>query len=102
DNGVRYVLGLAGNERLVAQTAPEIKVAGRTAKRTGQPIRVFADFPWRTRKSWSAERRVIGKAEWTQGAANPRFIVTTCMKPSARRASSMRLSTARAARWRTG
>ena len=76
DNGVQYVLGLAGNERLVAQIAPEIKAAGRTAKRTGQPIRVFADFPWRTRKSWSAERRVIGKAEWTQGAANPRFIVT--------------------------
>lgn len=76
DNGVQYVLGLAGNARLVAQIAPEIKVAGRTAKRTGQPTRVFADFPWRTRKSWSAERRVIGKAEWTQGAANPRFIVT--------------------------
>ena len=48
----------------------------RRAKRTGQPARVFADFEYRTRKSWSAKRRVIGKAEWTNGEANPRFIVT--------------------------
>lgn len=89
-NGVQYVLGLAGNERLVANIAPELKAAERKAKRTGQPARVFAEFRYRTRKSWSAERRVIAKAEWTMrpglasgggapsndGAANPRFIVT--------------------------
>ena len=75
-NGVQYVLGLAGNERLVAKIAPEMKAAARTAKRTGQPARVFADFQYRTRKSWGRERRVVAKAEWTQGAANPRFIVT--------------------------
>ena len=76
ENGVSYVLGMAGNERLVARIAPEMKAAARTAKRTGKPARVFADFSWRTRKSWSAERRVIGKAEFTNGGANPRFIVT--------------------------
>src|ERR671929_9184 len=27
--------------------------------------------------SWSRRRRVIGKAEWTRGEANPRFIVTS-------------------------
>jgi hypothetical protein len=75
-NDVHYVLGLAGNERLVARIAPQMKAARRKAKRTGQPARVFADFTWRTRKSWSAERRVIGKAEHTNGEANPRFIVT--------------------------
>ncbi|MCR9166617.1 MAG: IS1380 family transposase [bacterium] len=75
-NGVQYVLGLAGNERLVSQIASEMKAAERKAKRTGQPARVFADFSWRTRKSWSAKRRVIGKAEFTNGSANPRFIVT--------------------------
>jgi hypothetical protein len=75
-NRVQYVLGLAGNERLIAKIAPELKAAARKAKRTGQPARVYADFVWRTRKSWSAERRVIGKAEHTNGAANPRFIVT--------------------------
>jgi hypothetical protein len=76
ENGVAYVLGLAGNERLIAEITPQLKAAERKARRTGQPARVFADFPWRTRKSWSAERRVVGKAEWTCGAANPRFIVT--------------------------
>ena len=75
-NGVQYVLGLAGNARLVSQIASEMKAAERKAKRTGQPARVFADFRYRTRKSWSAKRRVIGKAEFTNGSANPRFIVT--------------------------
>ena len=75
-NDVQYVLGLAGNSRLVVKLAPEMRKAKRRAKRTGQPARVFADFAYRTRKSWSAKRRVIGKAEWTNGGANPRFIVT--------------------------
>ena len=76
-NDVQYVLGLAGNERLVAKIAPEMRKAKRRAERTGQPARMFADFAYRTRKSWSAKRRVIGKAEHTNGEANPRFIVTS-------------------------
>ena len=76
ENGVQYVLGMAGNERLTAQIRPELKAAERKAKRTGQPARVFTDFQYRTRKSWSAARRVIAKAEHTNGSANPRFIVT--------------------------
>jgi hypothetical protein len=76
DHGVQYVLGLAGNERLTARIEPEIKTAERKARRTGHPARVFTEFAYRTRKSWAYERRVIAKAEWTQGAANPRFIVT--------------------------
>lgn len=31
---------------------------------------------WSTRKSWSQQRRVVAKAEWTRGEANPRFVVT--------------------------
>ena len=38
------------------------------------------DFTWRTLDRWDCDRRVIGKAEWTQGEANPRFIVTS-LKP---------------------
>ena len=30
-----------------------------------------------TRESWSCLRRVVAKAEWTQGEANPRFVVTS-------------------------
>ena len=75
-NDVQYVLGLAGNSRLIVKLAPELRKARIRSSRTGQPARVFADFAYRTRKSWSAKRRVIGKAEWTNGGANPRFIVT--------------------------
>lgn len=75
-NDVQYVLGLAGNARLVRKLSPEMRKARRKAKRTGQPARVFADFAYRTRRSWKGKRRVIGKAEWTNGGANPRFIVT--------------------------
>jgi hypothetical protein len=32
---------------------------------------------WLTRESWSRERRVIAKAEFTKGEANPRFVVTS-------------------------
>jgi len=47
------------------------------SERTGQPARRFKDFQYATRTSWSRRRRVIGKAEWTNGEANPRFIVTS-------------------------
>jgi len=76
DNNVQYVLKSAGNEGLAATIALEMKAAERKAKRTGQPARVFADFRYRTRKSWSADRRIIDKAEHTNGGTNPRFIVT--------------------------
>lgn len=75
-NDVAYVLGLAGNSRLVRKIAVEMRKARIQAKRSGRAARVFADFEYRTRKSWSARRRVVGKAEWTGGEANPRFIVT--------------------------
>jgi len=31
-------------------------------------------------ESWSSQRRVVAKAEWTHGEANPRFVVTS-LKP---------------------
>jgi len=37
----------------------------------------FGDFRYRTRKSWSCERRVIGKAEHLAKGENPRFAVTS-------------------------
>jgi DDE family transposase len=76
-NRVDYVLGLAKNARLVAEIAPQLRQAEQTAKRTGRPARRFKDFRYATRASWSRERRVIGKAEWTKGKANPRFVVTS-------------------------
>jgi len=54
-----------------------MKQAQAAAQASGRPARRFRDFRWATLKSWSRTRRVIGKAEWTQGAANPRFVVTS-------------------------
>ena len=40
------------------------------------PCRRFEDFEYRTRKSWSRARRVVGKAEILDKRPNPRFVVT--------------------------
>ena len=77
ENQVDYLFGLARNARLVDQITAELQAARAEAEATGKPARRFKDFHWRTRESWSRERRAIGKAEWTQGEANPRFIVTS-------------------------
>jgi hypothetical protein len=76
-NGVHFVLGLAKNDRLIAAIKDELAAAEKTSRRTGKPARRFKQFQWTTRKSWSRERRIVAKAEWTQGEANPRFIVTS-------------------------
>ena len=52
-------------------------MAREESRATGQRARRFKELTWSTRKSWSRKRRVIAKAEWTQGEANPRFIVTS-------------------------
>jgi hypothetical protein len=76
-NRVDYVFGLARNERLEAAIAADLAQARAAAERTGKPSRRFKDFRWSTLDSWRRFRRVIGKAEWTRGEANPRFIVTS-------------------------
>jgi hypothetical protein len=76
-NSVDYVFGLARNARLAEEIEGHMERARAKSEQTGKPARYFKDFQWSTLKSWSCRRRVIGKAEWTQGAANPRFIVTS-------------------------
>jgi hypothetical protein len=76
-NRVDYVFGLARNPRLTGEIETEMTAARAEAEKTGKSARRFRDFRWSTRESWSRIRRVIGKAEWTQGEANPRFIVTS-------------------------
>src|SRR6185436_8967144 len=77
ENHVGFVFGLAGNERLVGEIASELERAAASSRRTGRPVRRFKSFMWRTRTSWSRSRRVVAKAEWTKGEANPRFVVTS-------------------------
>jgi hypothetical protein len=54
-----------------------MQAARGAAERTGKPARRFKGFTWSALDSWVHPRRVIGKAEWTTGEANPRFIVTS-------------------------
>jgi hypothetical protein len=76
-NGVDYLFGLAKNARLRRILGGELHQAQEQFARTQQPTRVFKDFTYRTRKSWSRERRVVGKAEHLAQGANPRFVVTS-------------------------
>jgi len=76
-NGVHFLLGLAKNDRLIAEIKSELEEAQVKSWRTGKPARRFKDFQWTTRRTWSRRRRVVAKAEWTQGEANPRFVVTS-------------------------
>src|SRR5438105_4070723 len=83
-NGVHFLFGLAQNERLVAMIADELAQAAAKSRRTGKPARYFKEFRWQTRRSWSRERRVIAKAEFTGEEANPRFIVTSLTRSECR------------------
>ena len=71
------MFGLARNARLAAEIAADMSRARTLSERTGKAARRFKDFRWCTLDSWSRFRRVIGKAEWTRGEANPRFVVTS-------------------------
>ena len=104
-NDVDYLFGLAKNNRLIAEIAAELAEAAEENRQSGKPARRFKDFHYRTRRSWSRQRRVVGKAEWIipsvaesrarrspaqeihqvgdidlatlEGRANPRFVVTS-------------------------
>jgi hypothetical protein len=77
ENDVDFVFGLQQNERLNAEIKDELAKAETKSRRSGKPARYFKEFKWRTRNSWSRERRVVAKAEFTGGDANPRFVVTS-------------------------
>ena len=77
ENGVDYVLGLARNERLRERIDEAMQQAAQTQQQTGQPARIFTEFDYRTRRSWSRARRVVAKAEQLEGKQNPRYVVTS-------------------------
>ncbi len=76
-NQVDYVLGLARNSRLQRKIAGALGEAKQQHQSTGKAARVFAEFSYRTHKSWSCWRRVVAKAEYLEKGANPRFVVTS-------------------------
>ena len=75
-NDVFYLFGLSKNPRLLKVIGQQLHEAQVAFQQTGVASRVFHDFEWRTKKSWSRSRRVIAKAEHLSKGANPRFVVT--------------------------
>jgi hypothetical protein len=75
--GVHYVLGMAQNGRLKRALGRAMQEAKERYQETGTAARVFDEFVYRTHKSWSRSRRLIGKAEHLSKGANPRFVVTS-------------------------
>jgi len=77
NNEVGYVFGFARNQRLRRIIGRAMQEAKQEHRRTGKPARVFCEFAYRTKKSWSRTRRVIAKAEQIEGKENPRYLVTS-------------------------
>jgi len=76
-HGVYYCLGLAKNSVLLDELA--VALADARARRClsgTASVRVFRQFAYQTRQSWSRARRVVGKAEVMAEGDNPRFVVT--------------------------
>jgi len=80
DNNVDYLLGLARNNRLVEEIEAEMDEAKVMYESSGEASRRFKDFRYQTLKSWSRDRRVVGKAEYLGKGANPRFVTTSLSK----------------------
>ena len=70
-------LGLAKNSVLLGAITTALAAARARRCLTGVPsARAFCEFEYRTVKSWSRTRRVIGKAEVMAAGDHPRFVVT--------------------------
>jgi len=71
-----YIFGLAKNGRLTKKIRKAMWKVKTLYEQSGQGARLYTEFRYRTRKSWSRTRRVIAKAEYLAKGANPRFVVT--------------------------
>jgi hypothetical protein len=76
-NRVDYVFGLARNQRLRRIIGRQMHQAQLQHKSTIKAARVFTEFDYQTRNSWSCSRRVVAKAEYLDKGENPRFVVTS-------------------------
>jgi hypothetical protein len=76
-NNVHYLFGLARNQRLTGAIGTQMQQARILHRSTGKAARVFTEFSYQTRASWSRSRRVVAKAEYLDKGENPRFIVTS-------------------------
>ena len=78
---VKYVVGIARNERLLALAAPLLRRAEKQFRKTQQKQRLFTAFDYAA-GTWRQVRWVIAKAEHTDKGSNPRFILTNIVGDS--------------------
>jgi hypothetical protein len=75
-NDVGYVFGLQKNNILIREITCEMTRARILHMHLGNKQACFKWFRYQTTKSWDRHRWVIGKAEFSDKGANPRFVVT--------------------------
>ena len=75
-NEVHYIFGLQKNKVLERKSACTMTRAKIAHGMTGTKQARFTWFRYRTQKSWKRHRWVLGKAEYDEQGANPRFVVT--------------------------
>ena len=80
ENSVDFLFGLARNNRLAEEIREEMAEAKVMFECSHEASRRFKDFRYQTLKSWSRDRRVVGKAEYLAKGANPRFVATSLSK----------------------
>jgi len=76
DMGIDYILGMKGNKVLHDLSAPVQMDACLKYKWEGNGCREYGSVSYKA-GSWRQPRRVVVKAEITQGELNPRFVVTS-------------------------
>jgi hypothetical protein len=72
---VKYVVGIARNDRLLAEATDLIKDAEQRYNQSQVKQRLFTAFDYAAGK-WQRIRWIIAKAEHSDKGSNPRFIVT--------------------------
>jgi hypothetical protein len=76
DMGIDYILGMKNNNSLSGLSAPVQMDACLKYKWEGNGCREYGSVHYKA-GSWRRARRVVVKAEITQGELNPRFVVTS-------------------------
>jgi hypothetical protein len=74
-NNVKYIVGIARNKVLERMLYPVMEAARSAFKYSNQKQKLYLPFSYKAKK-WKYDKRVIGKAEYTEKGSNPRFIIT--------------------------
>ena len=74
---VDYIFGQAQNSRLEKLIETEIAEAKAASEENDETSKIYSEFQYQTRNSWSRKRMIIAKAEDIKKGANPRFLVTS-------------------------